>query len=117
MAKSIVAPLNRLDLDRPLDPFQRSLNSKINLMVTIYHKEVLSNAGAARMKNFPRMGSAELLENGLVKQEDVPQFVGVIRTEAARLVTLVEDIIPVTSRASTPAPATAPSAVIWLMSN
>ncbi len=39
------------------------------------------------------MGSAELLENGLVKQEDVPQFVGIIRTEAARLVTLVEDII------------------------
>ena len=39
------------------------------------------------------MGSAELLENGLVKQEDLPQFVGVIRTEAARLVALVEDII------------------------
>ena len=39
------------------------------------------------------MGSAELLENGLVKQEDVPQFAGVIRTETARLVTLVEDII------------------------
>lgn len=39
------------------------------------------------------MGSAELLENGLVKQEDAPQFVGVIRQEAARLVTLVEDII------------------------
>ena len=39
------------------------------------------------------MGSAELLESGLVKREDIPQFVGVIRTEAARLVTLVEDII------------------------
>ncbi len=39
------------------------------------------------------LGSAELLENGLVKQEDVPRFVGVIRTEAARLVALVEDII------------------------
>ena len=38
-------------------------------------------------------GSAELLENGLVKPEDVPQFVGMIRTEAARLVTLVDDII------------------------
>lgn len=38
-------------------------------------------------------GSAELLENGLVKQEDVPQFISLIRTEAARLVTLVEDII------------------------
>ncbi len=39
------------------------------------------------------MGSAELLENGLVKREDVPRFVGRIRTEAARLVTLIEDII------------------------
>ncbi len=39
------------------------------------------------------LGSAELLENGLVKQEDIPQFAGVIRKEASRLVTLVEDII------------------------
>ena len=39
------------------------------------------------------IGSAELLENGLVKPEDVPRFVGMIRTEAARLVTLVDDII------------------------
>ncbi len=39
------------------------------------------------------LGSSELLESGLVKQGDVPRFVGVIRTEAARLVTLVEDII------------------------
>lgn len=38
-------------------------------------------------------GSAELLENGLVKEEDVPQFISLIRTEAARLVALVEDII------------------------
>ena len=39
------------------------------------------------------MGSAELIENGLVKQEDMPRFVGHIRKEAARLVTLIEDII------------------------
>ena len=39
------------------------------------------------------MGSAELIENGLVKQEDMPRFVGHISTEAARLVTLIEDII------------------------
>lgn len=38
-------------------------------------------------------GSAELLENGLVKQEDAPRFIRLIRTEAARLVTLVDDII------------------------
>lgn len=39
------------------------------------------------------MGSAELLENGLVKPEDVPQFCGTIRRESARLVALVNDII------------------------
>ena len=39
------------------------------------------------------MGSAELMENGLVKPEDMPRFIGRIRSEAARLVTLIEDII------------------------
>lgn len=39
------------------------------------------------------IGSAELLENGMVKQEDVPRFVGYIRSEAQRLVTLIGDII------------------------
>ena len=39
------------------------------------------------------MGSAELLENGLVRPEDVPQFTGTIRKESARLVALVDDII------------------------
>ena len=39
------------------------------------------------------LGSAELLKNGLVRPEDIPQFFGLIHTEAARLVTLVDDII------------------------
>jgi len=39
------------------------------------------------------LGSAELLANGLVKPEDTPHFAGLIHSEAARLVTLVEDII------------------------
>lgn len=39
------------------------------------------------------MGSAELVQNGLVRHEDVPQFMGMIRTEAGRLVSLVDDII------------------------
>ncbi|MBR4863417.1 MAG: PAS domain-containing protein [Oscillospiraceae bacterium] len=39
------------------------------------------------------IGSAELLENGLVLPQDTPRFVGHIRKEAARLVALVEDII------------------------
>lgn len=39
------------------------------------------------------IGSAELIENGMVKEEDMPRFVGHIRREASRLVTLVGDII------------------------
>lgn len=39
------------------------------------------------------MGSAELMENGLVKAEDMARFVGHIRTEAGRLVILIDDII------------------------
>ncbi len=39
------------------------------------------------------MGSAELIENGMVKQEDMHRFVGRIRTEASRLVSLIDDII------------------------
>lgn len=39
------------------------------------------------------IGSAELLEKGMVKPEDKPRFIGHIRTEAARMVTLIEDII------------------------
>ena len=39
------------------------------------------------------IGSAELLESGLVKEEDKSKFIGNIRKEAARLVTLINDII------------------------
>ena len=39
------------------------------------------------------IGSAELLESGMVKGEDTPRFVGHIRKEASRLVNLIEDII------------------------
>ncbi len=39
------------------------------------------------------IGSAELLENGLVKPEDTARFVGNIKNEATRLVSLINDII------------------------
>ena len=39
------------------------------------------------------IGSAELLENGLVKPEDTGRFIGNIKTEAQRLVSLINDII------------------------
>ena len=39
------------------------------------------------------LGSAELLENGLVHEEDRPRFYGHIRKEATRLLDLVRDIL------------------------
>ena len=45
------------------------------------------------------IGSAELIENGMVKPEDMPRFIGHIRTEAQRLVALIADIIRLSTRA------------------
>ncbi len=39
------------------------------------------------------IGSAELLENGLVKPGDTSRFIGIIKKEATRLVNLINDII------------------------
>lgn len=39
------------------------------------------------------MGSAELIETGIVKKEDMPKFIGNIRSEATRLLNLINDII------------------------
>lgn len=39
------------------------------------------------------IGSTELLENGLVKPEDTARFIGNIKNEATRLVSLINDII------------------------
>ena len=52
------------------------------------------------------IGSAELLESGLVKPEDTSRFVGNIRKEAARLVTLINDIIRLSQMDENHEPAT-----------
>ena len=39
------------------------------------------------------LGTAEILQNGLVKPEDVPHFAGNIHRETERLIGLVNDII------------------------
>lgn len=39
------------------------------------------------------IGSAELIENNMVKPEDLPHFAGMLRQEATRLLALIEDII------------------------
>lgn len=52
------------------------------------------------------IGSAELLETGLVKEEDKGKFIGNIRKEAARLVTLINDIIRLSQLDENSEPAT-----------
>ncbi len=52
------------------------------------------------------IGSAELLENGLVKPEDTVRFVGNIRKEATRLVSLIDDIIRLSQLDENSTPAT-----------
>lgn len=52
------------------------------------------------------IGSAELLENGLVKPEDTERFVGNIRKEASRLVSLIDDIIRLSQLDENHTPAT-----------
>ena len=39
------------------------------------------------------LGSSEMIESGMVQPEDLPRFAGHIHREAARLLTLIEDII------------------------
>lgn len=39
------------------------------------------------------LGSSEMIKSGMVKPEDLPRFAGHIHNEAARLLTLIEDII------------------------
>ena len=52
------------------------------------------------------IGSAELLENGLVKPEDTKRFVGNIKNEATRLVSLINDIIRLSQLDENSEPAT-----------
>lgn len=39
------------------------------------------------------IASADMIENGMVKPEDMPRFIGHIRKEASRLLNLIDDII------------------------
>ena len=62
------------------------------------------------------IGSAELLENGLVKPEDTGRFVGNIRKEASRLVNLINDIIRLSQLDENHEPATE-TVDLWEVAN
>ena len=104
LAKRIVEPLNHLDLDHPLEnetydelsPLLRRINQQrqqIDAQLRVRREFSANVSHELKTPLTAILGSSEMIESGMVKQEDVPRFVGHIHSEAARLLTLIEDII------------------------
>ena len=118
LSQKIVEPLNRLDLDRPLenegyeeirplllrlDAQQDQLQAQNNrLMLEMAEKTQAEQARREFTANVSHelktplhaiSGYAELLQNGLVKPEDVGPFAGKIYDGAQRMGKLLEDIM------------------------
>ncbi len=108
LSENIVRPINRLDLENPmknevyeeLSPLLKRIdkqNQELKRAYTLAQQDRIEfTANVSHELKTPLqsiMGTAELLENGLVQKEDIPVFAAKMRQEAARMVTLVEDII------------------------
>ena len=108
----IVKPINALDLDHPLEqtiayPEIRPLLERLEDQhkqirrdneelerISLIRQEFTANASHELKTPLHILsGYAELIENGMVRDEDIPLFAGRIRTEAQRMTKLVEDII------------------------
>ena len=104
LADSIVRPLNALDLDRPKD------NKVYEEVYPLLERIAVQQDELARTEQIRReftsnvshelktplhsiSGYAELLKDGIVREEDVGHFASRIYGEARRMTTLVEDII------------------------
>lgn len=108
IAKNIVAPINAINLEDPLNNHTYEEISPLLKRIDIQNKQIITQQTLAEKtrKEFSAnvshelktplqtiMGSAELIENGIVKAADVPHFAANIRAESQRLLTLINDII------------------------
>lgn len=118
IARKIVDPLNRIDLEHPdnaevyeevqplvdkISEQNEVLNQQIRrLRVDVdektkeadFRKEFTANVSHELKTPLTSIsGFAEIIKNGIVKEEDIPRFAGRIYDEAQRLITLVVDII------------------------
>ena len=102
--KRLMEPVMHLDLEHPLDnviypemvPLLEAIDrqNKEKEAVANMRKEFSANVSHELKTPLQGIiGSAELIENGMVKPEDIPKFAGRIHSEASRLSSLVEDII------------------------
>lgn len=100
----LIRPINRLDLEHPLDndiyeeltPLLKSMDkqNKEKEAIANMRKEFSANVSHELKTPLTSIsGYAEIMMNGLVKPEDMKGFSERIYKEASRLITLVEDII------------------------
>jgi two-component system phosphate regulon sensor histidine kinase PhoR len=114
LAKLIVKPINEIDLEKPdqyfgkenyqeIEPLLRHIAAQRNQLkldqaqiekTAMIRQEFTANASHELKTPLHAIsGYAELLENGMVKEEDIKPFAAKIRGEASRMTKLVEDII------------------------
>lgn len=109
--EKLIQPINHLDLERPLehveyeelrplldrvDEQNRQIASQVRELKQAESVRREFSANVSHELKTPLMsisGYAEIMKNGLVQPEDVPEFAGRIYDEASRLTTLVQDII------------------------
>lgn len=109
--KALAGESSCLDIDRGGRKFRVNINSiksdgeMLGAVILAFDVTEQANAEKARQEFTSNVshelktplqtiiGSAELFQNGLVKPEDADRFIGHIKKEAQRLVTLVNDII------------------------
>lgn len=100
----LIRPINRLDLENPLEndvyeeltPLLQSIDkqNKEKDAVVNMRKEFSANVSHELKTPLTSIsGYAEIMKSGLVKPEDMKGFAERIYNEARRLITLVEDII------------------------
>ncbi len=111
--RRLIAPINELDLEHPLEHVAyeelRPLLNRVDEQNVQIAKQVeeLKQAEMVRREfsanvshelKTPLMsisGYAEMMRDGLVQTQDVPEFAGRIYDEASRLTSLVQDIIEI----------------------
>lgn len=118
ISKKIVKPINEIDLEDPLaaDVYEevkplvhkiveqkKELSNQIDkLQVDVdektreadFRKEFTANVSHELKTPLTSIsGFAEIIKNGIVKEEDIPRFAGKIYDETQRLINLVGDII------------------------
>jgi two-component system phosphate regulon sensor histidine kinase PhoR len=114
LTKKIIEPINRIDLSNPsqyydkenykeIEPLLRHISAQQKQLkkgqaqierTALIRQEFTANVSHELKTPLHAIsGYAELLENGMVKTEDIKPFAGKIRGESLRMTRLVEDIM------------------------